>query len=243
MDDLTGKVAIVTGASRGLGRAIAAALAEAGCDVAVNYRERKAEAMEAAAEIRRIGRRVAIVRADVSTPAGVGTVARATAEVLGPASILVNNAGVAVPRDLEDLTEDDWDFVLATNLKSAFLMTQAVLPPMREQRWGRIVNIASVAAQLGGVIGPHDAASKAGLLGLTHGYAGLLAREGITVNAICPALIETEMVTANPRANPDLLPVGRFGVPDEVAEVAVMLARNGFMTGQTVSVNGGWYMT
>jgi 3-oxoacyl-[acyl-carrier protein] reductase len=243
MDDLTGKIAIVTGASRGLGRAIAAALAEAGCDVAVNYRERKAEAMEAAAEIRRIGRRAAIVRADVSTAAGVATLARATAEVLGPASILVNNAGVAVPRELEDLTEDDWDFVLKTNLTSAFLMTQAVLPPMREQRWGRIITIASVAAQLGGVVGPHYAASKAGLLGLTHSYAALLAREGITVNAICPALIDTDMVASNPRAVPDALPVGRFGVPDEVAEVAVMLARNGFMTGQTVSVNGGWYMT
>ena len=112
---------------------------------------------------------------------------------------------------------------------------------MRAARWGRIVNLSSVAAQTGGVVGPHYAASKAGILGLTHSYANLLAKEGITVNAIAPALIETEMVRCNPNARPDLIPVGRFGTVDEVADVAVMLARNGYVTGQTINVNGGWY--
>jgi 3-oxoacyl-[acyl-carrier protein] reductase len=122
-------------------------------------------------------------------------------------------------------------------------MTQAVLPQMRGRRWGRIINLSSVAAQLGGVVGPHYAASKAGLHGQTHYYARHLAKEGITVNAIAPALVATEMVTSNPNANPDLIPVGRFGEPDEVADVAVMLAGNGYITGQTINVNGGWYMS
>jgi 3-oxoacyl-[acyl-carrier protein] reductase len=114
---------------------------------------------------------------------------------------------------------------------------------MRAAAWGRIVNISSVAAQLGGVVGPHYAASKAGLHGLTHGYATFLAKEGITANTIAPALIATEMVTSNPRARADLIPVGRFGLPDEVAQIAVMLVRNGYITGQTINVNGGWYMS
>jgi 3-oxoacyl-[acyl-carrier protein] reductase len=124
-----------------------------------------------------------------------------------------------------------------------FLVTQAVLPEMRAARWGRIINLSSVAAQLGGVVGPHYAASKAGVVGLTHSYAHVLANEGITVNAIAPALVETEMVTSNPNAKPDLIPVGRFGTVEEAADVAVMLARNGYMTGQTVNLNGGWYMS
>ncbi len=133
--------------------------------------------------------------------------------------------------------------MIAVNLKSAFLLTQAVLPGMRARRWGRVLNVSSVAAQVGGVVGPHYAASKAGLHGLTHAYASLLAKEGITVNAIAPALIETEMVTSNPRARPDLIPVGRFGMAEEVADVAVLLAANGYVTGQTVNVNGGWYLS
>jgi len=118
-----------------------------------------------------------------------------------------------------------------------------VLPGMRARRWGRIINLSSVAAQTGGVTGPHYAASKAGLLGLTHSYARQLVREGITVNAIAPALIETEMVTGNLNVTPAMIPVGRFGTPDEVAAVVVLLARNGYITGQTVNVNGGWYMS
>jgi 3-oxoacyl-[acyl-carrier protein] reductase len=128
-------------------------------------------------------------------------------------------------------------------LKSCFLLTQAAIPAMRARRWGRIINLSSVAAQIGGVVGPHYAASKAGMLGLTRLYARQLAGEGITVNAIAPALVETDMVTSNLNARPDLIPVGRFGLPGEVADVVVMLARNGYITGQTINVNGGWYLT
>ena len=147
------------------------------------------------------------------------------------------------PQAMEDVTERDWDEIVDVNLKSAFLVTQAVVGGMRARRWGRIINLSSVAAQLGGVVGPHYAAAKAGLFGLTHSYATLLARDGVTANTIAPALVETEMVTSNPRARPDLLPVGRFGAVDEVAGVAVLLARNGYITGQTFNVNGGWYMS
>ncbi len=162
---------------------------------------------------------------------------------LGPVAILVNNAGITRPQPIDEITEQDWDEVLAVNLKSVFLVTQAVLPGMRAAKWGRIINLSSVAAQTGGVIGPHYAASKAGIQGLTHSYAALLAKEGITVNAIAPALIETDMMRDNPRATPALIPVGRFGTVDEVADVVVMLATNGYITGQTINVNGGWYMS
>jgi 3-oxoacyl-[acyl-carrier protein] reductase len=163
-------------------------------------------------------------------------------EQLGPVEILVNNSGITRPQPLNEITEQDWDELLDTNLKSMFLITQQVLPGMRARRWGRIINLSSVAAQTGGTVGPHYAASKAGALGLTHSYAALLSREGITVNAIAPALIYTDMVAANLGARADLIPVGRFGAVEEVAEVAVMLARNGYITGQTINVNGGWCM-
>jgi 3-oxoacyl-[acyl-carrier protein] reductase len=241
--ELTGKIALVTGGSRGIGASIAIALAQAGADVAVNYRSREKEARGVKSEIETLRRRCLLVRADVSDSAEVARMAAAVERDLGPVDILVNNAGISEPKAIEDVTEKLWDITLDTNLKSAFLLTQAVLPSMRKNRWGRIVNIASVAAQLGGVVGPHYAASKAGLIGLTHSYAALLAKENITVNAIAPALIETEMVTANPRARADVIPIGRFGRVEEVSDVVVMLARNGYITGQTINVNGGWYMS
>lgn len=243
MDNLAGKIALVTGASRGIGRAIAVALAGAGADVAVNYRTHAADARDVAEAIRGIGRRAAAIQADVSLAAGAARLAADTGQQLGPIDILVNNAAITRPQAVEDITEKDWDELIDVNLKSCFLMTQAVLPGMRQRKWGRILNITSVAAQTGGLVGPHYAASKAGQAGLTHYYANLLAKEGITVNSIAPALIATDMVTANPRARPDIIPVGRFGQPDEVAEVAVVIVRNGYMTGQTVNVNGGWYMS
>jgi 3-oxoacyl-[acyl-carrier protein] reductase len=243
MNDLTGKVALVTGASRGIGRAVAVALAQAGADVAINYRTREDAARETAGQVTALKRKSLIVAADVSLSAEVTRLVADVERGLGSVDVLVNNAGVARPLPLEQVTERDFDEMLAANLKSAFLLTQAVLPGMRARRWGRVINLSSVAAQVGGVVGPHYAASKAGLHGLTHAYASLLAKEGITVNCIAPALIETEMVTSNPRAKADLIPVGRFGRSEEVADVVVMLARNGYLTGQTVNVNGGWYMS
>jgi 3-oxoacyl-[acyl-carrier protein] reductase len=241
-NDLSTRVALVTGASRGIGRGIALALAAAGADVAVNCRAREREAAEVASEVERRGRRSVVVPADVAVAGDVARMVRAVEDGLGAVTILVNNAGIARPLAVDRITEADWEETIDVNLKSAFLVTQAVLPGMRAQGWGRIVNVSSVAAQLGGIVGPHYAASKAGVLGLTHSYAALLAAEGITVNAIAPALIETDMIAGNPKARPERIPAGRFGTVEEVAQVAVMLAGNGFITGQTVNVNGGFYM-
>ena len=241
MQDVTGKRALVTGASRGIGRAIALALAAAGVDVAVGYRSSSAAAADVAREIERGGRRAVAIAADVASAAEVAALVADAERALGGVDILVNNAGIGATRALGAVSERDWDEVVAVNLKGCFLATERVLPGMRARRWGRIINLSSVAAQVGGVIGPHYAASKAGVLGLTRYYARHLAREGITANAIAPALIETDMVTSNPNAKVDLIPIGRFGEVDEVAGVAVMLARNGYVTGQTINVNGGWF--
>jgi 3-oxoacyl-[acyl-carrier protein] reductase len=243
MPALDGKIALVTGASRGLGRAIAIALAEAGAYVAINYQKAEEPAKEVEQSIRALSRRALLVQADVSNASEVSRMVDAVERSLGPPLILVNNAGIARMQPLEQVREQDWDEILNVNLKSVFLVTQRVLPAMRAVKFGRIINLSSVAAQLGGVVGPHYAASKAGMIGITHSYASLLAKEGITANAIAPALIDTDMVKANLRARKDIIPVGRFGEADEVASVAVMLASNGYITGQTINVNGGWYMS
>src|SRR5208283_2715263 len=194
--ELIGKVALVTGAGRGIGRAIALALAENGVHVAVNFRSRQAEADEVRSQIEALGQRSVLVGADVSLAVEVSSMVETVQRELGPIGILVNNAGIARPEPVEQITEQSWDEVLAVNLKSQFLLIQAILPAMRTQRWGRIINLSSTAAQIGGIVGPHYAASKAGIIGLTHYYAVLLAKEGITVNAIAPVLISTEMVTS-----------------------------------------------
>jgi 3-oxoacyl-[acyl-carrier protein] reductase len=240
---LSGKVALVTGASRGIGRAIALALAAAGADVAVNYRGNQDKAEEVCQAIKALERRSLAVRADVSKASEVTAMVRKVDQELGPPLILVNNAGMARIQPPAEITEGDWDELMAVNLKSAFLVTQAVVPFMRARQWGRIINISSVAAHLGGVIGPHYAASKAGMLGLTHSYATLYAREGITSNAIAPALVATDMIEGIPKERFSLIPVGRIGTVEEVADVALMLACNGYITGQTVNINGGWYMS
>jgi 3-oxoacyl-[acyl-carrier protein] reductase len=243
MDELTNRIALVTGASRGIGRAVAIALAQAGCDVAVNYLAAETEARAVVGAIEAAGRRGIALHADISRADQVNRLVGAVEASLGAVEILVNNAGIARPQPPEAITEADWEAVLRTNLTSAFLASQAVLPGMRARRWGRIIMLSSVAAHTGGVIGPHYAASKAGMIGLMHGYASLLAKEGITANAIAPALIETDMIRDNPKVHPGLLPVGRFGRPEEIGAVAVALAENGYITGQTIQVNGGWYMT
>jgi 3-oxoacyl-[acyl-carrier protein] reductase len=241
--ELKDRVALVTGASRGIGRAIALALAGSGVDVAVNFQSRDQEAQAVCAAIEEQGRRSLAVQADVSLAEEVSRMVKTVERELGPISILVNNAGIAKPRGLEEMTEAIWDETLRINLKSCYLVTEAVWPGMRAQRWGRIINISSTAAQVGGVVGPHYAASKAGMLGLTHSYASRLFKEGITANAICPALVITDMVSESLRSRPEMIPVGRFGNVEEVADVALMLAGNGYMTGQTIQVNGGLYQT
>src|SRR3984885_14952530 len=199
MTDLTNRVALVTGGSRGIGRAIALSLANAGAAVAVNYHEREPLAAAVVESMRQRGRRAIAVGADVSSRQAVEAMVRRVEAELGSIDILINNAGVATVRGLDDLTEDDFDCTIAINLKSAFLCTSAVLPGMRASRWGRIVNISSVAARGGGAIGVHYNASKAGLEGLTRGYASRLAAEGVTVNAVAPGLIDTERPRAGAR--------------------------------------------
>jgi 3-oxoacyl-[acyl-carrier protein] reductase len=243
MDSLTGKIALVTGASRGIGAAVALSLAGAGADIAVNFRSRSEEAEKVCAGIRKLGRRALPIQADVSQSDRVKEMVAQVERELGTVNILVNNAGMARQIKLEDIAVADWDEHINVNLKSAFLVTQAVLPQMRAQRWGRIINISSTAAQTGGLVGPHYAASKAGMLGLTHSYAALLAKEGITANTVCLALVETDMLRSNPRATSSVIPIGRFGNVDEVASVVLMLAENAYMTGQTVNPNGGWYFS
>jgi 3-oxoacyl-[acyl-carrier protein] reductase len=243
MTGLKDRVALVTGGSRGIGAAIAIALAQAGADIAVNYREQAPAASAVCEEIAAAGRKGVAIRADVSISAEVKRMVAVAEAQLGSIDILVNNAAIAHPRKLQEISEAEWDEVLAVNLKSVFLVTQAVIGGMRQRKWGRIINLSSVAAQTGGAVGAHYAASKAGIIGLTHSVASAFVKEGITANAIAPALIETDMVTSNPNASASLIPMGHFGTVEDVASIAVMLAGNEYMTGQTISVNGGWYMS
>ena len=242
-DELKGKNALVTGGSRGIGRQVALALAQQGINVALNYNSSESEAKSIQSEIEKSGVRCIAVQADVSKGPEVEKMIATVERELGTVQILINNAGISKQQPLNEILENDWDEIIDVNLKSAFLVSQAVLPQMRANHWGRIIMMSSVAAQTGGVIGPHYAASKAGMIGLTHSYAALLAKEGITVNAVAPALIATEMMAQNKKARPELIPMGRFGTTEEVADVVIVLVKNGYMTGQTVNVNGGWYMS
>ena len=241
MPDLKSRVALVTGGSRGIGAAIAVALAGAGASVAVNYRERSQDAASVVDSIQRGGGRAIAIAADVSSAAAVQSMVHAVEERLGPIDILINNAGIAVMRGLGEITEEDFDRTIAVNLKSAFLCTEAVLPGMRARRWGRIVNVSSIGARLGaGTVSVAYAASKAGLEGLTRGYALRLATECITVNAVAPGLIDTEMgqplIEAGVAAR---IPLGRPGTGDEIAQAVLLLVRDAYITGQTIPVNGG----
>jgi 3-oxoacyl-[acyl-carrier protein] reductase len=233
---LHGRTALVTGGSRGIGAAIVRSLAQAGAAVAVNYRERAGEANALVDAIGEAGGRAIAVAADVSQSDAVARMVQRVESELGSIGILINNAGIAITRDI--LSEADFDQTIAVNLKSVFLCTQAVLPMMRSKGWGRIINISSGAARGAGSIGPHYNASKGGLEGLTRGYAARLVKEGITVNAVAPSLIETDMMKGHHNLV-SRIPVGRFGKADEVAQAVMMLLDNPYMTGQTVAMSGG----
>ena len=240
MSDLRGKIALVTGASRGIGRAIAVGLAGCGADVAVNYKSHEKEARVTQQQVISQGRRSMIIQADVSRSSEVKRMIAAVERDLGPVDILVNNAGIARFQSVEATTEADWDEVLAANLKSVFLVTQAVLPGMRSRRWGRIVNISSGAAKTGGGVGLHYTASKAGIEGLTRAYASRLVKEGITVAAVAPSLIATDMIP-DEESRRKQIPLGRLGRAEEVAEAVIFLAGNEYATGQVIALNGGMY--
>jgi 3-oxoacyl-[acyl-carrier protein] reductase len=241
MLELKDRVALVTGGSRGIGRAVALALAREGAAVAINYRERDNEANAVAEAIRESGGDAATFGADVSLGAAVQGMVHDVEERFGPIDILVNNAGMAAARGLEDITEEDFDRAIAVNLKSVFLCTRAILPGMRARRWGRIVNISSIGARIGaGTVSVAYGASKAGVEGLTRAYALRLATSGVTVNAVAPGLVDTDMgkplMEAGVAAR---IPIGRAGTGDEIARAVIFLVGNGYVTGQTIAVNGG----
>ena len=249
--DLHGKVALVTGASSGIGRATAVMLAERGAAVAINYHRNEAGADEARAEIAHAGGRATIIQADVTRAADVrALVARATAE-LGPVDILVNNAGSLVERlKILELTEERWDEVIDLNLKSAFLCSQAVAASMMERRTGAIINVSSIAGRNGGALGSiHYSTAKGGLITMTKGFAKELAPYGVRVNAVSPGVIDTPFHEqfSTPEAMKAYvggIPAGRVGAPEEVAGVIAFLASDtaSYLSGETIEINGGMLM-
>ncbi len=246
MNGLDGRVALVTGASRGLGRAIALRLAASGAAVVAGARADHADAVRQ--EIEQAGGAAVAVALDVTEPASVSAAAETALDRFGRIDILVNNAGIVRDQLLMRMKRDDWDAVMATNLTSAYACCQAVLRPMLKQRAGRIVNIASVVGQSGNPGQANYAASKAGLIGFTKSLAQEVASRGITVNVVAPGMIETDMTAGlDERARAalvDRIPMGRLGSPNEVAGVVGFLASDeaAYITGQVVGVNGGMYM-
>ncbi|MFQ5987054.1 MAG: SDR family NAD(P)-dependent oxidoreductase [Thermoplasmata archaeon] len=240
------RVSLVTGASRGIGRATALRLAEDGHDVVVNYVEHEDAAREAADQIEELGRSALAVRADVASRDEVRGMVRKAHDSLGPIATLVNNAGIYQRVTIDELAPARWERTLGVNLTGAFHCIQAVLPGMREAAWGRIINISSQIGVRGTDHGADYAAAKAGLLGLTKAVALETARDGITVNAVAPGTIETDIIAdysaADREARNRRIPVGRIGLPEEVASVVSYLASEEarYITGATLHVNGGY---
>lgn len=249
MNDLSGKMALVTGASRGLGRGVALVLAEQGADVAVNFIYNEDEAREVCGEIEKFGRRCICVKADASRADEVEKMFAAVIKGLGRLDILVNNAGTTRAQDIFATSEEDWDFIINTNLKSVFLCSREAMKIMRAQRSGRIISMSSIVAHRGALYGHvHYAATKSGILGFTRTLARTAAPYGITVNAIAPGIIETELLfkTHGEEGVRELasgVPLG-LGNPRDVGLAAAYLAGEGgrYITGATIDVNGGMYL-
>ena len=243
MNGAESRIALVTGGSRGIGRAISVALADAGMAIAVNYQNRVKDAETVVQEISRHHGRAEAFRCDVSVGSLIQEMVRAVQERLGRIDVLVNNAGIAASPD-DATSEEEFDRTLAINLKSAFLCTEAVLPGMRQRRWGRVINVSAMGARAGSRSVAYGTA-KAGLEGLTRSYALQLAKVGITVNAVAPGLIETEMTQSLIESGSVLerIPTGRAGTAQEIAQAVLSLVKNGYITGQTLSVNGGLFFS
>lgn len=245
-EEMTGRVALVTGAGQGMGRAVAVMLAERGARIAVNDVNPEAAAA-AVSELRTAGAEAIAVPGDVTDAAAVREMVAAPVAAWGGLHILVNNAGVLRPTKVADIPEAEWDWVIAVNLKGTFLCSQAALPAMRAAGWGRIINFSSTAGKnVSTVGGAHYTAAKAGILGFTRHLAKEVAADGITVNAVCPGLIDTEMVRATiddarVEAYARSFPIPRLGRPEEVADLVVFLAsdRAAYITGASLDINGG----
>jgi 3-oxoacyl-[acyl-carrier protein] reductase len=241
-DGLAGRVALVTGGSGGIGRVLSRRLAAAGAAVAVGYGQHAQAATDTAAQIIAAGGRATAVGADLGDPAGPGDLVKAAEDALGPVDVLVSNAGMGGTKTLAEVTAADFDAMIAVNLRAPFLLAQRILPGMADRGFGRILFVSSVAAFTGGIVGPHYAASKAGLNGLTHFLASRYASSGVTVNGLAPALItETGMLPGDPEDLRQRIPVGRLGRPDEVAGLALAMLGNAYLTNQVISLDGGMY--
>jgi 3-oxoacyl-[acyl-carrier protein] reductase len=244
----SGRVAIVTGGGRGLGRAIAVRLAEEGANLAVSYRSNDAAAEEAAEKVRAAGVECELFKGDVSSPEDVEALFKGVSDAFGRVDILVNNAGITRDNLMMRMKEEEFDEVLRTNLKGTYLCTRAALRPMVRARWGRIVNVSSVVGLVGNAGQANYAASKAGIIGFTKSVAREVAQRGITVNAVAPGYVETELTGSLPENVKEQIrnqvPAGRFGEPEEVAEVVAFLVAEeaGYVTGQTIAVDGGMTM-
>lgn len=242
---LDGRIALVTGASRGIGRAIAIRLAEEGCDVAVNYNASKDAAEEVVMVIRGTGRRSVAVQADVASPEQVGSMVTKVEGELGPVDILVNNAGIHKHHRSWEMSVEDWDRIIGVNLTGTYLTSRLLGPRMAERGWGRIVNISSIVADIGSDHEAHYTASKAGVHGLTRSLALELSPKGVTVNAVSPGWIRTDMTADVTEEEMDEavaeIPMGRIGEPDEIASVVAYLSspESSYVTGQVLHVNGG----
>jgi 3-oxoacyl-[acyl-carrier protein] reductase len=239
---LRGRVALITGASGGIGQAISLALAGEGAAVALAYGTQAQAAEGLAKRIADAGGTAVVLGADLSTPDGPGQLVEQAEDQLGPVDVLVGNAGRGERLSLEELSVEEFDRTLATNLRAPFLLAQRALPGMRERGFGRVLFISSAAAFTGGIVGAHYAASKAGLHGLTHYLASRFAPAGITVNALAPALIaDTGMLPGTPEQLREQIPLRRLGQPAEVADLALAMLRNPYLTNQVVSLDGGIY--
>jgi len=244
---LEGKTAIVTGAGRGIGHAIAQELAETGANIVVNYVTSADAAHELAEEIEKLGSKVLVVQADVADFEQVSEMIKQTIQTFGQIDILVNNAGITRDKTLKNMSRDNWDDVMRVNLGSVFNCTRQVLPFMLERKSGKIVNISSFVAQGGNIGQSNYAATKAGIIGFTKSIALEVSHYGITVNAVCPGFIETDMLAAVPenirQRILDKIPMGRFGQPEEIAScVPYIVTEADYMTAQAISINGGVYI-